>query len=128
MSVKKLAARSLIRYVQRMEMGGHILDPEAKSMFEFHRQMSSRHLAKSNPKLEIDLKFFDTKKAPFIKVIFANGDIFETETSDLNAGDLRTEVFDIAENIEFDFEATGNNPIVADADDDQLIVTATSKK
>ena len=38
------------------------------------------------------------------------------------------EEVDIAENIEYDYEASGNNPIVGDNDDDDLIVRATAKK
>lgn len=128
MSVKKLAARSLIRYITKFEMGGFVLDPNAKSMFEFARQMSSRHLIKANPKLELDLKYLPTQMPAYLKVHFANGEVFQTETAQFTAGELRNEVFDMAENIEFDFEASGNNPIVGDNDDDDLIVRATAKK
>jgi hypothetical protein len=128
MSVNKLAARSLVRYIAKCEMGGFVLDPNAKSMFEFARQMSSRHLIKANPKLELDLKYFPSEKPAFLKVHFVNGHVFETQTAQFSAGELRNEVFDIAENIEYDYEASGNNPIVGDNDDDDLIVRATAKK
>ena len=128
MPIKKLTARSLIRYIQKVEFGGHVHDPNAKSMFEFARQLSSRHMKKANPKLDWNLKYFAKPGKPYIKVVYANGDVFETDTLDITAGALREEVFLIAQNIELDYETSGNNPIVGENDEDELIVRATSKK
>eukprot|EP00602_Paraphysomonas_sp_CaronLab_P007560 CAMPEP_0185022298 /NCGR_PEP_ID=MMETSP1103-20130426/5007_1 /TAXON_ID=36769 /ORGANISM="Paraphysomonas bandaiensis, Strain Caron Lab Isolate" /LENGTH=128 /DNA_ID=CAMNT_0027554297 /DNA_START=67 /DNA_END=453 /DNA_ORIENTATION=- len=124
---RKEAARSLIRYVSKIEMFGNIHDPTAVSVFELGRQMSSKHLKKANPKLVVDFNYMEKPDTGYVKVTYANGEVFEVDTAPFSCAELRSEIFDVANNVEYEFEVSGNNPIAGD-DDDDIIRRGGKKK
>mmetsp|Transcript_9076 Transcript_9076/g.15334 ORF Transcript_9076/g.15334 Transcript_9076/m.15334 type:complete len:128 (-) Transcript_9076:24-407(-) len=113
---RKEAARSLIKYVTKLDMKGCIFDSNSKSIFEFARQMNSRHLRKSNPKLDWDFKISPVP-ACSLNIEFSDGTKWETDPSSFTAGELRDEMLLMAREVEYNYEIKGDNPILGEEED-----------
>jgi hypothetical protein len=113
---RKEAARSLIKYVAKVDMKGCVFDPKSKSIFEFARQMGSRHLKKSNPKLLWDFKISPVPTCA-INIEFSDGTNWETDPSYYTAGELRDEMLLMARQVEYNYEIKGDNPILGEDED-----------
>lgn len=113
---RKEAARSLIKYVTKVDMQGCVFDAKSKSIFEFARQMNSRHLKKSNPKLIWDFK---VASSPFsaLTIEFSDGTKWSTDPSLYTAGELRDEMLQMAREVEYNYELKGDNPILGEDED-----------
>jgi hypothetical protein len=99
--VPRQLAMDLIAYVKRLEIKAHFWDPEAKSAFEFARQMSSKHLVKKNATYEcVMLRQESPEFVPKLKAEFIDGSVLEMETRKQTAADLRALFFEKAEEAE----------------------------
>jgi len=99
--VPKTVAMELIAFVKRVELRANFYDPKATSAFEFARQMSSPHLQKKNPNYEcLMVRQPNEDFAASLKAEYSDGSVFETETGEHTAADLRSLFFEKAEDAE----------------------------
>lgn len=126
MAFNNTVARTLIRYVKKIDVRGNLFDITSLSAYEFARQMSSRHLKKSNPKLEVILENSD-KPGGFLKVDFVNGSAYEADTTRYTAQELREEVLKLCDIIETQLDKAGDNPY-AEAEDEGGKKSSSAKK
>ena len=108
--VAKHIALDLIQYCKTLKVTAHFWDPNAKSAYEFARQMSSPKLKKQNPAFECDLTENDRNEPANLVAEFADGSKWSTETFGYTASELRSKFFAkaaIVEDVMDDVEGIG---------------------
>lgn len=100
MRITKDVAHKLILYAKRLNVTAHFWDPQAKSAFEFYRQMSSPKLKKINPNFDCSLNVVDELVPPKLTAEFADGSKWESTTAGLTCADLRGTFYTRAADIE----------------------------
>jgi hypothetical protein len=95
--VTKETARKLIHYAKSLKIQAQFTDPNAKSAFEFARQMASPKLKKINPKFEFEFDMTFTNAPASLTAEFADGNKWQTLTAEYTAADLRNMFFSKAE-------------------------------
>ena len=111
--IPKRIAKDLIYYVKSIKVHANFWELNAKSAWEFGRQMSSAQLKKINPNYQLEfyrLDDGDTSPAK-MKVEFLNGKIWETETTKLRVEELRYELYTRAEEVEDEMDRSGSGPM-----------------
>lgn len=93
--IQKAVARETIKFAKRVDVTMNYWHPSATSAFEFHRQMSSRHLKKVNPDFECHLHLHENEDPPVVSAEYANGAKWSTPSAELKLEELREQFYAI---------------------------------
>lgn len=91
--VPRFIAQDLIQYAKSISVKANFFDPNARSAFEFARQMSSPKLKKINPGFECQLEITEDEVVPSLKAEFLDGSKWAISTADFSADRLRFEFY-----------------------------------
>lgn len=105
--VSKKMALELVKFLKRVDIKGDFFDPLSGTVFEFARQMQSPNILKSNPNFECKFTFEKGQK-PFIKAEYKDGQIWEMDVTGYKINDIRSEIFELAEDIQETEEMEGD--------------------
>ena len=93
-----------------MRISANYFDAKSTSAFELARQMGSDKLKQTNP--SFDFKFdvnFGLPDPATVKVEFINGKKWDKFTGDSHCEDLRNEFFQICQDIDDEYDKTGES-------------------
>ena len=91
--VTKEVSLELIKYVKSVGVRVNYWDPKASSALEIARQMTSKRFKKVNPSLKVELQLHEDSDPGVMKVEYVDGKVWETQTGEHKASDLRRELF-----------------------------------
>ena len=106
--VTKEVSLELIKYVKSVGVRVNYWDPKASSALEIARQMTSKRFKKVNPSLKVELQLHEDSDPGVMKVEYVDGKVWETQTGEHKASDLRRELFMHARLVEDMVEETGD--------------------
>jgi hypothetical protein len=98
--ITKAIASDLIQYAKSLTITANFWDPNARSAFEFARQMRSPRLKKINPGFECNFNEISTTDAASLVAEYLDGSKWSCTTAGKSAMDLRGEFYSRAADAE----------------------------
>ncbi len=109
--IPRLIAHDLIQYAKSISVKANFFDPNARSAFEFARQMSSPKLKKINPAFDCQLDITEDAGTPTLKAEFLDGSKWAVDTNVFSADQLRYEFYQKAAEAEDNVDLVGGSDL-----------------